>query len=147
MSTNVFGDLKQNADDFLTGLAHKIINEKEKLFIPVESKYRESVHLAGIGKPVVHRIILEFLIGLELKNNIVPGISPRFAGIQKNVVWVTQNRKFKYSQGKVTLSKCRNFTNAEKEKSRAKRESFLLLTLRQAESKIIELLNNYPAAL
>lgn len=142
MNMNVFEELKLNTDNLLSGLADKIIEEKEELFRNAGVK---EINLAAADKSGLHRIVLEFLIQLELKNNNVRSFASQFAGTQKKIILADKSKmpvRIKFG-----FSKRVNLIPAEKGRLPVKNESFARLSLMQAENKIVELVNNYLIAL
>jgi hypothetical protein len=140
MSLRVIEELKDKADELFKGLAEKILNEKELLPAP---GYNQKVNIPGQDP---RRIILEFLYGAD-SDNTPRRFSPHFANAQRRVIWIGKNRTTRGAGSKNSAPGRIYSISAEKSLHHTKKESFELLSIKQAEEKIICLINNYLTAL
>lgn len=141
MSNNVTEEIRHNADELLKGLAEKIITGKELLFTP------DNIKKINIYKPDLHRIISEILYGSGQAGNADLDFSLHFANARRRIAWIGKSKKTKAAVIKNSFSGHINTAAAQKVLHNTKKESFSLLSIKQAEEKIICLINNYLTAL
>lgn len=141
MSLCVIEELKDKTDELFRGLAEKIINEKELLPTPGYDKK------VNISRQDPRRIILEFLYGAGASDNAASRLSPHFANAGRRIVWIGKNKTTRGAGNKNSAPGQIYSFSAEKSLHNTKIESFALLSIKQAEEKIIGLINNYLAAL